>query len=438
MYKRQDLDEARSIERHFFSLYPDCVLRTPAKSELSRAVSAAVCELMDARYPRHPYFDPGDRAVTTGQLEKAFEAYERVCAHADQRLPVAKRELGEYTLPEKLHMLDLSDAHVGVRPRFQQDVDKSLRAQGIETPTVRQVKNALDTEGVRGPAEEVRDFEVLCYALVSHRELMRDGRPVSDVKLGKLGANWELVKAPLPAMAAWTDAVERAGTLFGIGISRALNVNNLRTFSEKLTQAVQKAVQAKPHELVELLSQRAHAFEAAGPRLETAKAVAELLVALQTNDPVAQVEALASATPRTSLTAMQKHLTRARETLSSLEDEMRFAAFEALQARPEAGAAALLLQVREALSSDELNQSLSTKLSELGLSAQRLLTGHREGPPKREQEPMHAILAEARVEYIAARDAAASLEQMRTAAQKALEEAGPTARLSFEWRVTKG
>jgi len=98
-----------------------------------------------------------------------------------------------------------------MRARFQQEIDKRLRAQSIDTPTVRQVKNAQDAEGVRGLSDEVADFEVLCYALVSHRELTRDGRPVSDVKLGKLGADWELVKTPLPSMTAWSDAVERGG-----------------------------------------------------------------------------------------------------------------------------------------------------------------------------------------------------------------------------------
>ena len=58
-----------------------------------------------------------------GQLEKGFAAYERVCAHPDQRLPVTKRELAEYMLPEALGMLDLSEAHARVTPRFAQGVD---------------------------------------------------------------------------------------------------------------------------------------------------------------------------------------------------------------------------------------------------------------------------------------------------------------------------
>lgn len=430
-----DLDDARAIERHFISLHPDCALRAPAKSELSRAIMAAVGELMEARYPRHPVFDPGDRTVTVQQLEKAFSAYERVCAQPEQRLPVAKRELGEYALPETLGMLDVSEASARVRPLFAQEIDKELKARGIDTPSVRQVKNVLDPEGKRGLSDEVSDFEVLCYALVSHRELMRDGRPVTDAKLGKLGVDWELVKAPLPTMTQWSDAVERAGTLFGVSVSRALNVNNLRLFSERLQTSVQRAVQGKAHEIADVLAARAGVFEAEGPRLHTARAVAELLAALGTRDPVAQVNALADCTPRSSLTAMQKHLASAPDTLRVLYDDMRFGAFEALRTREQdAAAKGVLDQVRAVLASDEVNEPLASKLNQLGLQAQRLITGVKPDAPK----PARAVLAAGEKRNVRSAELGAAIEAVRADVERALENGGEDARVSLEWKVEKG
>lgn len=440
-----ELDDARGIASHFFSLYPDCALRTPAKSELSRALATAVGELMDVRHPRHPHFQPGDRVVTVGQLEKAFTAYERVCAQPDQRLPVAKRELAEYELPEVLGMLDLSEAHASVRPRFAQEVDKQLRAQGnvagpavqvaqeADAPTVRQVKNCLDPERARGLSDEVADFEVRCYALVSHRELKRDGRAVSDPKLGKLSPDWELVKTPLPSMAAWSDAVERAGTLFGISVSRALNVNNLRAFSDKLSAKLQQALQTRAHEVADSLLARADRFDVQGPRQITALAVRELLHALGTRDPVEQVNALARMEPATSLAAMQKHLAAAQETWRVLQDDMRFGAFEALKARSDGPAQALLAQVREVLGRDEVVEALAPHLNDLGLQAQRLLTT----PTNLAPAASHGVVAHGDHGNLTATTATAALEALRAEALQALHAAGPGARLHLHWKVDK-
>jgi hypothetical protein len=428
-----DLDEARGIERHFISLYQDCALRTPARSEFSRALATAVGELMDVRHPRHPYFEPSDRVVTAGQLEKAFAAYERVCGQPEQRIPVAKRELVEYELPHVLGMLDLSEAHASVRTQFAQEIDKRLLAQptiGAEAPTVRQVKNWLDPDGARGLADEVADFEVLCYALVSHRELMRDGRAVLDPKLGKLNSDYELIKAPLPEMTAWLEALDRAGTLFGVTVSRALNVNNLRTFSNKLTGKVQDALQSRAHEVSDQLFARADVLEFEGPRQITALAVGELLQALGTSDPVAQVNALASCEPRSSLTAMQKHLGAARDTLRMLQDDMRFGAFDALRSRTEPEANALLQRVREVLSRDEVTDPLVSRLNDLGLQAQRLLTGPIVSPPGGTH-----VFARGGTGQVSAQQLPGALESMRGALQDALAKAGPDARVLVEWKV---
>jgi len=76
--------------------------------------------------------------------------------------------------------------------------------------------------------------------------------------------------------------VERAGVLFGITMSRALNVNNLRGFSDKLTAKVQEAVCTRAHEVADTLLGRADGLGVKGPRQATAQAVRGLLYALCT------------------------------------------------------------------------------------------------------------------------------------------------------------
>lgn len=371
-----DLDGSRSIDKHFYSLYADCRLRTPAQTDFSRAVQSAVGELMEARYPRHPDLQIDDRAVSTARLDKAYEAFERLCGEVDQRLPVTRHDAGDYRIPSELGMIDLSEATVRIRPHFQQEIDQQLRANGIDTPTVGQVKQCLDPQGVRGLMPEVADFAVRCYALCSHRELMRAGRPVADVKLGKLGGDWELVQSPLPSQTEWNEAVDRAGALFGIAVSKALNVNNLRTLSDRLSQTVKRAQADSAHLIADLLRQRIVAVPGRPPgeaRLQTATSVAHLMTVISTPDPVSQVRGLALAEARTSLPAMQRHIRSAAGVLESLRNDLLFNTILALPGLGGEAADYLVTDVQKILAADELNQPLVAGLQDCALRAHRLL-----------------------------------------------------------------
>jgi hypothetical protein len=434
-----NLDESRTIEKHFFSLYPDCRLRTPAQTDFSRAVQSAVGELMEARYPRHPYFEPADKALTAASLEKAFDAFERLCGEVDQRLPVSRKDQ-EYAVAHQLNLVELTEAMVRVRPQFQQDVDQQLRAGGIETPTVRQVKHTLDPQGVRGLQPEVGDFLVRCYGLVSHREILRAGHPVADIKLGKLGPDWELVQSPLPSQTEWNEAVDRGGALFGIAVSKALNVNNLRAFSDKLGQAYKRALADNAHTVADLLKARRAQGSGAmqgGARLATAEAVAGLLTLLSTPDPVSQVRGLAMADVQTSLPAMQKHIKASVGAVESLKSDLLFNTFQALGDVDSDAARTILADVQRVLANDEINQALVTGLQDCALRAQTLLHTKTPAGPDRKAVAASAALVEGQSRAIKRSFAGDELARVGREAMAALESAGDDARLIVSWRIVK-
>ena len=61
-----------------------------------------------------------------------------------------------------------------------QDIRNELAKDGLDAPTVRQLKRKLDPEGVRGLMDEVSDFEVVAFAEADARELRLGGRPIRE------------------------------------------------------------------------------------------------------------------------------------------------------------------------------------------------------------------------------------------------------------------
>jgi hypothetical protein len=434
-----DLDDSRIIEKHFFSLFPDCRLRTPAQTDFSRAVQSAVGELMESKYPRHPYFEPADKAVSVGRLEKSFDAFERLCGEVGQRLTVTRNELEDYVITNQLNVVELNEA-VGVRLHFQQEIDQQLRASSIETPTVRQVKHCLDPSNVRGLLPEVADFGVRCYALVSHREIMRAGQPLAEIKLGKLGPDWELVQTPLPSQTEWNEAVDRAGALFGIAISKALNVNNLRAFSNSLGQAVKKALADNAHLVADTLRQRiaqVPGLPQGGARLQTAEAVGDLLTVVGTPDPVSQVRGLAMVQVRTSLAAMQRHIRTAATVLESLRNDLLFNTFLALPDIGGDAATTIISDVQRILSADELTQSFVAGLQECALKAQRLLHRRTDDGQPTGAKSEKAVITQGRSSGVRRAQAADEVARVTKEAISALESSGDDAELVLSWQILR-
>ncbi|MCG5052490.1 MAG: hypothetical protein KA712_05985 [Myxococcales bacterium] len=436
------LDEVRSIDQHFFSLYPNCRLRTPAQTEFGKAVETAVGEMMESRYPRHPRFEPHDRPVTAARLEKAFEAFERVCGNRERRVPIDRNDLPDYALSASLGLLDLSEATATLSPRFTQEIDKRLRAEGIDTPTVDQVKRFFDPERVQGLLPEVADFVVRCFALATHREIWSAGRPQTELKLGKLGRDWELVQSKLPSQSEWDAAAALAGSLFGFSVGKALNVNNLRDLSERLNKAVRKALDDKAERIAGLLAARCQALPGAdaaaqGPRLKTAEDVGRLLGALATQDPVAQAKVLASFQPQTSPKAMQRHLLAAAGTMRALQDDVAFNALGALDPLSAGEQGQILERIATVLASDELNESLEAGVREAALAAQRAARPVAPHVPPVTPGPRGAQVVSKGSADFPAREAHDRLASLGREMAAALEEAGPGARVVLTWQVVK-
>jgi hypothetical protein len=439
-----EIDTAYQVDRHVHVLWPGWEIRGVTESVLARAVEKAAQELLDRRYPRHPYFGS---TVTGPRVRGALERMEKLCESEAQRLPITRQERGDWEVLEALGIVEVTEAWAALRAEWKQDIDRALRQDGIEqAPTAAQLRKRLDPGGQRGLLAEVADLEVMAYALAARRELVHGGVPVRDAAPGKLDDDVELVQTPLPAEKPWQDAIDRAGTIFGVSLGgRARSARNLRALFEKVTAARQKAVTDRAADIAGLLGRWGALLAPDAPRLRTAQRAAALLDALHTRDAVALAEALGRFEPApSSWPALARHVERAGRMARALEDDVLLGVFEALAGRThgaDSDAGQLLSRARAVLAADELNQDLAEELRGIGVAAQRLL--HAPGTGTDTDTDTDTGLGtdgddrDTGVGIVASGEGVGleKLDAARDEMARALETAGPGARLEFSWRV---
>lgn len=367
------LDPTRSVTQNFHALRAETKIRSTAAATLALAMTEAVTQLLGDVYPQHPEFPD---KVTIPKLNKELDVLGRVLEAENQRLPLQRAESDALQFADALHLVVVRDGQARLEPNTYDDLDRTLRAEGVDLPTVSVMKRLFDPAGVRGLTRELADFEVLAYARVRGRELLRAGVPLASASLGKLDDDVELRPSRLPADDLWQKAFPRVGALFGRSApGRAHTAKNVAA----LAKIIDETVSAAKNEGADALAGRLHTrnafFEGDPPRLRTARKAAELLAVVSRGDSVARVEALASfdVGDVTSDAAIRQHLASARANGELLAGDQNFVSFSALSGRADPDAVAILSELRGVLEADEIVQSLGPKLLELSIRAQKLV-----------------------------------------------------------------
>src|SRR5262249_38642284 len=146
---------------------------------------------------------------------------------------------------------------------------------------------------------EVQDVLISLYASWSGRTFRRDGKSYAVPRPGQLPDDVELLRPELPSQAEWTEALNRAGELFGVAIGgRSLGTRNPAAFAEKMKEKLREvgAAAELPAALEPKIRDWAGLEDA--PRIATARASAALLQQLSRADGAAVVRDLASFTPK--------------------------------------------------------------------------------------------------------------------------------------------
>jgi hypothetical protein len=370
------LDPSRKVEQHFIPLLGDLDMRALLAGTMKDGFRLVVDTVLSKKYPHHPHFDG---SVSVARMEKVRGLVEKLLDEKDRRLAVEKGERSDLrAYSDPLGITETSDVAALLRERPFQDIEQHRQQAGVDAPTVRVVRGWLDPQKTRGLTPEVQDVLISLYASWSGRTLRRDGKDYTTPRLGHLPDDVELLRPEMPTQTEWTEALTRAGDLFGVAIGgRALSARNLAAFVEQVKEA--RAGSRDAIELPALLEAKVREWANLedAPRLVTARASAALLAQLG-GEAASVVRALAGFEPKTSLPAMGRNFKTSLSSKSLLQDDARWILLQqvkVLLGDPERGERAKLLleDLAALLGADEINKMLADGLTDLTHRAGELL-----------------------------------------------------------------
>jgi hypothetical protein len=442
-------------------------IRPNLAPNLASAKEAFVHALLEQRYPNHPLFS---HQLTPQRLARLQGRFAELLAAEDSRLPVEREEAHE--LAGTLGALGLvrvteGNAHL-VPDRMLQALENRRLAEGLDRPTVAEVRHWIDPNQLMGLQEPTQDLVVWCYAQWAKRTFDQNGKPFEPVAGRPLPAHATLEKPDLPEPIEWAQAVDKARTCLRITFAgRFLSPQNLMrlhaVLSERLAHFRGPAA-ALPAQL-----ERRGALFGLGPgtdRARTARSADALCTLLSGKSPVDQVRALAAFEPETSASALGRHLDTAASVKALLDDGLVFGTFEQLHAAATTSEAAELTEAaRSVLEQDEIHVSLEGRLRSLALRGQEVLRppiavmGHgvlgaavgsgrgsgantaEPAPPSNEAAPGSGVVASDELVRVNGRPAIEqALEQLKRQVLAAADAAGDSGavELTLRWSLRRG
>ncbi len=233
-----------------------------------------------------------------------------------------------------------------------------------------------------GLPEGVANLVILVFAEQTNRVFYLHG-VAYEATITSLRNDLELREQVLPPQDAWEKAVDRAGVVFGISVSKLLNATNVASFAY---QVIEKGSQwRKPcRELCSRLTEKYQVFDVNlddAPRMQTADAALSLLeqIAGASTDPD-EVEVLSNANVATSETAIGQSIARAAELVQRIE-ATEWDIFRKTGQDTDDEIQLIRNQVTEALKTDEHVTSLGAALKSAQSGAIAILTRKKDTPP---------------------------------------------------------
>ncbi len=376
-----DLDPAASVSEHLRLLKPGAQLLRRQAATLADTLNAVIDAQLEARYPRHPKLS---RKLTAQFVDSMVERFGQLVDSEDKRIPADRQLVAEMggTLGELGLVRAAENAILLMPDRTLQRIEQARNRERADRPTVGQVRRWIDEHGNMGLQWMAEDLVVRCYARAEARTFVLHGKAFAPDAKRQIPEDVELEKPDLPELAAWTQALALAGTLFGIALpSRALHGDGLKRFEQALIDklgAVSGPARQLPDALRARLEQRGLSTDA--PRLATAESGRALVDALEGLRGRQLVEQLARFEPKNSPSALSRQLAQAAHAIEVVKNDLVFGPFAQLEAQEGAiaGASELLEKVDRVLRQDEINVALS-ELRSLANAALALIPATRSG-----------------------------------------------------------
>ncbi len=372
-----------AAEDQFSALDPTLDVRPPTKPSMADAFEEIVGQVLSHEYPAHPQFESH---VTRGDLMKCLAQVERAVANPSERaenIPGPDRAAIRKVL-QPLEVAITGESHIQLKREWRDRFHARMQQNPGQPVTVERLRAWIDSPEPRGLEPDVESLVILSWALQTNRTPIRAGLPI-EMKIGRLEPDVELRPEALPDAAEWAAAGPRIEAIFGVAVSPLLNASNMARALKGVREQAHAYGEAV-RRLAELLPPRISALGlSTNDRLATAKAVAELVAAVQaTSDDVEIVRRLAALAPPTSEQAMGRSLKSAGQVADTLADPTAWRLFsnlDRLEDARKADARRILETVSDAVARDELAVAMAPVVRKAALDAADLLTPAPPPPP---------------------------------------------------------
>ncbi len=409
------LDTVHDLEpsERFVSLWPGFEPRPPVAANLAGAMNHLVSQALDHEFPAAPQFEA---EVKSSNLKKVFEVVSQAARSTDGRVPVDKvlRPLvRSIANPLKLGEMGLDATHFVLGQHWKNHFTKKVAETGAAIE-VRQLRKWIDEPKPMGLPKEAENLVILIHALQTNHSFLIHGAPFNEATLGNLPDLCILRAETFPPQDQWDNAIERAGSIFGVAVSPLLNSSNVSS----LVTGVRKKVSDGRTTCQSYCQKLRDRIEKVGlpladsDRLKTATATLQILEKLHLSADGAVVGALASAEVATSESAMGECLNKA-GTLAATLDGTNWEIFEAIAGLTDVRKTAvndIRSAVEQTLRCDEHVKPLAGTLKEAQSRAVRLLTAPPPPPPP--PPPGRKLIDQGAEMFRRIEDAKAKLEQL--------------------------
>ncbi|KRE61577.1 hypothetical protein [Nostocoides sp. Soil756] len=355
----------------------------PVGATLSAAFEHLLHQAMEATYPAHPAFEPGDVEVKVRDLKLVAAHIARAVADKEKRVDLqgdivtvrrVANPLGVGTATEMSYILG--------DDRFSpwgQEIERALGRREQETGVgplepvkVAELRGWIDAvRPAHGLRPEVADLVIITWAALRQRAWFAHGAALATVPdPGQLTSAMELRTQPMPTASEWSDATASAGALLGVSGAAHLTAPAVADFVGKVVERATALTATAPSLTTAVEAAYQHMGLSHGQRLDTARRSAELVQQLRHLSGVELVRRIGSAdlggaTPAaagTSLASAEK----VGAALNGFEWSRLAPLFEAIKSEADSDgrAAAVVQSLLAALQHDELVAPVAKALKE--------------------------------------------------------------------------
>jgi hypothetical protein len=380
------VDSAHELTDHFQSLWSGFDPQPPARTQLRDAMEDILGQALAYQYPAHPLFEA---EIKTANLNKVLDVATQAARTHDGRIPVDKslRQVVRQ-IANPLLLGEMAETHFVLGQHWKTHFNRKAAEAGGAVDVGR-LRQWIDQPSPMGLPEEAADLVILVYAEQTNRTFYFYEAPY-EAALKNLKNDLVLREQTLPAEPVWETAVNRAGAIFGISVSRLLNAANTAALAEGLREKGSEW-RTPCRDLNSRLRQKLTDFDIApdtAPRLKTAAACMALLeqmAAAETDEGI--IEALAEAEIDTSETAMGQCLESAQNLVERM-DGTEWALFSTADGAADSQIEAIRGAVVEALTADEHVRNLGAVLKDAQTRAIARLTRKTATPQPPETGPV--------------------------------------------------